>query len=351
LLVYVGVDLTGSVHGAGGVGGLVGVTPQGNGTHFAAFDGNGNVIALVSGSGGSASANYEYGPFAEPIRQSGSMADLNAVRYSTRFSDSQSDLLYVGYRFFSPLTGRWLRRDPAQERYEANLYRFVANNPISFIDPWGLAPSFSSDFGKCKLYARVNWTVTFLQPRNLDNIRKIPDEKARSEILSNLSWSDEEMQNWKRVAKNIVQYYFNEQPFKCVPCTKPCTTCPGGITVVVSLDFDGGDNVSVEKPNRERDDSTHLSANSIETGESEYGGNLYYQVTILHEVGHQLGMTHPGQKIYPRAGRNLAADYNADPDSLMGLGLTLRKEDFDQAFCRRILSPNAGCNPWKATEK
>jgi len=57
-----GLDLSGSLQGAGGVGGLLAVTDTANGTHFPAFDGNGNVMGLVNGANGTMSAQYEYGP-------------------------------------------------------------------------------------------------------------------------------------------------------------------------------------------------------------------------------------------------------------------------------------------------
>jgi hypothetical protein len=53
-----GLDLSGSIQGAGGVGGLVSMKPAGAAAHFAAYDGNGNVSALVDGSAGTVSANY-----------------------------------------------------------------------------------------------------------------------------------------------------------------------------------------------------------------------------------------------------------------------------------------------------
>jgi len=59
-----GLDLSGTMGGAGGVGGLLWVTlhtasGSAAGTHFCAYDGNGNVVALVSASDGSPTARYE----------------------------------------------------------------------------------------------------------------------------------------------------------------------------------------------------------------------------------------------------------------------------------------------------
>ena len=74
-----GLDLSGTMDGAGGVGGLLWVTLHtasgaAPGTHFCAYDGNGNIVALSAASDGSATARYEYGPFGEPIRVTGPAA-------------------------------------------------------------------------------------------------------------------------------------------------------------------------------------------------------------------------------------------------------------------------------------
>jgi YD repeat-containing protein len=66
-----GNDLSGSLQGAGGVGGLLAVNAIGASVTFSAFDGNGNVIALLNAAGGDGLANDEYGPFGEVIRASG----------------------------------------------------------------------------------------------------------------------------------------------------------------------------------------------------------------------------------------------------------------------------------------
>ncbi|MBI4557403.1 MAG: RHS repeat-associated core domain-containing protein [Candidatus Hydrogenedentes bacterium] len=134
-----GNDLSGSLDGAGGVGGLVAVTDHTTGAvYFPAYDGNGNVTALVKGTGQSVSARYEYGPLGELIRSTGPLAHNNPFRWSTKFTDRESDLVYYGYRYYSPSTGRWLSRDPVGEEGGLNLYALVGNNPINRLDPFGL---------------------------------------------------------------------------------------------------------------------------------------------------------------------------------------------------------------------
>ncbi len=133
-----GLDLSGTSQGAGGVGGLLYVKPAGGVAHFCAYDGNGNVMALVDGATGNSSAEYEYGAFGETIRMTGTLATANPFRLSTKYCDDETDFYYYGYRYYNPSTGRWPSRDPIGERGGGNLYGFVGNDPVNFIDPLGL---------------------------------------------------------------------------------------------------------------------------------------------------------------------------------------------------------------------
>jgi len=135
-----GSDLSGSAQGAGGVGGLIAVSYHGTATTncFAAFDGNGNIAALVNAADGTVSANYEYAPFGEVVRSTGPLARNNPIRFSTKYQDDESDLVYYGYRYYNASTGRWPNRDPLGEKGGLNLYGFVGNNSINKFDPFGL---------------------------------------------------------------------------------------------------------------------------------------------------------------------------------------------------------------------
>ncbi len=46
-------------------------------------------------------------------------------------------MYYYGYRYYEPTTGRWPSRDPIEERGGVNLYGFVGNRPLSWIDYLG----------------------------------------------------------------------------------------------------------------------------------------------------------------------------------------------------------------------
>jgi RHS repeat-associated protein len=66
------------------------------------------------------------------------MAKANPLRFSTKFQDDETDLLYYGYRYYSRSTGRWSSRDPISEKGGLNNYGFVLNRPMTIHDPFGL---------------------------------------------------------------------------------------------------------------------------------------------------------------------------------------------------------------------
>jgi RHS repeat-associated protein len=143
-----GSDLSGSIQGAGGVGGVLAVnfglstlntqpsTPSQPSTHMVSYDGNGNVVALHNAADGSESAAYEYGPFSEPIRVTGPAASLMPLRFSTMYEDNVTgDRKYL-FRDYTPSTGRWKSRDPIEG---PNLFALTANDALTSVDFLGLS--------------------------------------------------------------------------------------------------------------------------------------------------------------------------------------------------------------------
>ena len=138
-----GTDLSGSLQGAGGVGGLLMVEEIGTTTaayHFQ-YDGNGNVTEITDHTGTKV-ATYRYDAFGNTLVATGSYAALNNYRFSTKPLDSEianAPLYYYGYRYYDPTTGRWPSRDPIGERGGVNLYGFVRNGGVNRWDYLGLS--------------------------------------------------------------------------------------------------------------------------------------------------------------------------------------------------------------------
>ncbi|MGI6494698.1 MAG: RHS repeat-associated core domain-containing protein [Kiritimatiellia bacterium] len=108
-----GKDLSGSLQGAGGVGGLLAVSINGA-WYFPFYDNNGNITAYVDEQGAIV-AEYTYDAFGFTIEATGSMADAFLHRFSTKYLDVETGLYYYGYRFYAPELMRWLNRDPIEE--------------------------------------------------------------------------------------------------------------------------------------------------------------------------------------------------------------------------------------------
>ncbi len=200
-----GLDLSGTEQGAGGVGGLLKVWDYYTWKdYFAGYDGNGNVTLLTAGSDGTVGARYEYGAFGEPIRSSGSSTIAastgagNPFRFSTKYTDAESDFLYYGHRYYNPSTGRWLSRDPlgdvafgtahALSMDRQNLqpqallppYLFARNNPINIIDLLGLYDSCCCDAatiqnGRDWLISRYNLAKIYLAPYRAKQPNPLPE--------------------------------------------------------------------------------------------------------------------------------------------------------------------------------
>ena len=131
-----GMDLSGTLQGAGGVGGLLAVTDS-TGTYYPTYDGNGNVSEYLD-STGAVVAHYEYDPFGKTTVASGSKAQDFSHRFSTKPLDLTTGLYYYAYRYYDPQTGRWLSRDPIGEEGGINLYGFLGNNSLNNVDILGL---------------------------------------------------------------------------------------------------------------------------------------------------------------------------------------------------------------------
>jgi RHS repeat-associated protein len=66
------------------------------------------------------------------------MAQINPIRYATKYYDSETGLYYFGQRYLDPVTGQWLNREPLGENESLNLYAYTHGDPINNVDALGL---------------------------------------------------------------------------------------------------------------------------------------------------------------------------------------------------------------------
>jgi RHS repeat-associated protein len=188
-----GLDLSGTLQGAGGVGGLLAEVKDGV-PYFSAYDANGNVTEYIA-TNGLVAARYEYSPFGEIVTQSRNPALPQSDflhSFSTKPWCEVTGLSEYELRTYSPGLGRWLSRDPIDEdgwsianravlpprlisRDPRDGYSFVLNDSLSHFDKLGLLRMKTKDgpldkiplFGSDSRCGDLHWRVHFVPEKSL----------------------------------------------------------------------------------------------------------------------------------------------------------------------------------------
>jgi RHS repeat-associated protein len=125
------------VYGPGLDDALISVSSGGT-TKYLHADRMGTIIATTDGSGNLIS-QFSLSPLGEGT-PSGTTFGFTAQRY-----DSETGLYYYKRRYYSPEIGRFLQPDPIRfATGELNLYTYVRNSPLTYIDPLGLQADANS---------------------------------------------------------------------------------------------------------------------------------------------------------------------------------------------------------------
>jgi RHS repeat-associated protein len=93
-------------------------------------------VRKVIDSSGSVFNSYDYDSFGRPIDFTETIP--SHFHFTGREFDQESGLYYYRARYYDSSTGRFLSEDPIGFLGGVNLYFYVKNNPLNFIDHFGL---------------------------------------------------------------------------------------------------------------------------------------------------------------------------------------------------------------------
>ncbi|RON78224.1 RHS repeat-associated core domain-containing protein [Pseudomonas fluorescens] len=101
---------------------------------------------------------YPFGATAWMVEKPETGVSYKFIRYSGKEMDV-SGLYYYGARYYAPWLQRWVSPDPAGDVDGLNLYVFVGNNPLIFIDDNGTNKDLASDKQRIEEFSRVLETM------------------------------------------------------------------------------------------------------------------------------------------------------------------------------------------------
>ena len=100
----------------------------------------GDVMQLVNANGNIV-ASYDYDPYGKVISATGTMAEINPLRYRGYYYDVESGLYYLQSRYYNPQVGRFINGDSLASTgvnvLNFNTFAYCNNNPCVYIDPFG----------------------------------------------------------------------------------------------------------------------------------------------------------------------------------------------------------------------
>jgi RHS repeat-associated protein len=114
-------------------------------------------VTGLTNSDGKLIQSYTYDAFGNILQVDsylkGKQTVTNPYRFSTKEYNSRSGLIYFGARYYDPKIGRFITPDPWPGFVQdpttfANKYPYCANDPVNFIDPFGLCKE-KKDFIPC----------------------------------------------------------------------------------------------------------------------------------------------------------------------------------------------------------
>ena len=112
-----------------------------NTLYYYVLNAQGDVVRIVNSSR-SVVASYTYDPWGKIISSSGTLADINPLRYRGYYYDSETGFYYLQSRYYDPEIGRFINADSyastdATGLLSTNMFAYCENDPVNKSDPSG----------------------------------------------------------------------------------------------------------------------------------------------------------------------------------------------------------------------
>ncbi len=106
-------------------------------TYYYVTNMQGDVVKMVNASG-AAVATYAYDAWGKVLTATGSMAEVNPIRYRGYYYDAETELYYLQSRYYDPAVKRFANADGIASTGQGflgfNMFAYCNNNPVSRVD-------------------------------------------------------------------------------------------------------------------------------------------------------------------------------------------------------------------------
>ena len=109
--------------------------------YYYVLNAQGDVVRIVDGSR-NVVASYSYDPWGKLLSSSGTLADINPLRYRGYYYDAETGFYYLQSRYYDPEIGRFINADSyastdATGLLSTNMFAYCENDPVNKSDPDG----------------------------------------------------------------------------------------------------------------------------------------------------------------------------------------------------------------------
>ena len=109
--------------------------------YYYVLNAQGDVVRIVDGSR-NVVASYSYDPWGKLLSSSGTLANVNPLRYRGYYYDRETGFYYLQSRYYDPAIGRFINADSYASTdmvglLSTNMFSYCENNPVMRVDPTG----------------------------------------------------------------------------------------------------------------------------------------------------------------------------------------------------------------------